>query len=32
MYVEKSLGGHGNNVFVSFERTDVIQISNITFY
>ena len=23
---------HGPNVFVSFERTDIIQISNITFY
>ena len=32
MYIETSSGGHGNNVFVSFERTDIIQITNITFY
>ena len=32
MYIETSIGGHGNNVFVSFERTDIIQISNISFY
>ena len=32
MYIETSSSNHGNNVFVSFERTDVIQISNITFY
>ena len=32
MFVELSSGGHGNNVFVSFERTDEIQITNITFY
>ena len=30
MYIKKSSGNHGNNVFVSFERTDIIQISNIT--
>ena len=23
---------HGNKVFISFERTDIIQITNITFY
>ena len=28
MFIETSSGGHGNNVFVSFERTDVIQITN----
>ena len=32
MYIETSFNNHGNNVFVSFERTDIIQISNITFY
>ena len=32
MYIETSSGNHGNNVFVSFERTDKIQISNITLY
>ena len=32
MYIETSANNHGNNVFVSFERTDNIQISNITFY
>ena len=32
MYIETSSKNHGNNVFVSFERTDIIQISNITFY
>ena len=32
MYVETTSNIHGNNVFVSFERTDIIQISNITFY
>ena len=32
MYIERSSGGHGNNVFVSFERTGIIQITNITFY
>ena len=31
-YIETSSNNHGNNVFVSFERTDIIQISNITFY
>ena len=31
MYNETSSNNHGNNVFVSFERTDIIQI-NITFY
>ena len=32
MYIETSSNNHGNNVFISFERTDIIQISNITFY
>ena len=32
MYIETSSNNHGNNVFCSFERTDVIQITNITFY
>ena len=32
MYIETSSDKHGNNVFVSFERTDIIQISKITFY
>ena len=32
MYIETSSGNHGNNVYVSFERTDIIQIINITFY
>ena len=32
MYVETSSNNNGENVFVSFERTDIIQIFNITFY
>ena len=32
MYIETSSGNHGDNIFVSFERTDIIQITNITFY
>ena len=32
MYKERSSNNHSNNVFVSFERTDIIQISNTTFY
>ena len=32
MYIETSSTNHGSNVFVIFERTDNIQISNITFY
>ena len=32
MYIETSSTNNGNNVFVSFERTDIIQISKITFY
>ena len=31
MYTERSSGNHGNIVFCSFERTDIIQIINITF-
>ena len=32
MYVETSSNSHGSNVFVSWGRTDIIQITNITFY
>ena len=32
MYMETSSNNHGSNVFVSWERTDIIQITNITFY
>ena len=32
MYIETSSNNHGNIVFVSFERTDTIQITNIIFY
>ena len=32
LYIEISSGNHGNIVFCSFERTDIIQITNITFY
>ena len=32
MYIKTSSNNHGYNVFVSFERTDRKQISNITFY
>ena len=32
MYTKTSSGNHGNNVFCSFERTDFVQITNITFY
>ena len=32
MFIETSSGGHGNNIFVSFGRTDIIQITNISFY
>ena len=32
MYIEKINSNRGNNAFVNFERTDIIQISNITFY
>ena len=32
MYTETSSVNHGNFVFVSFERTDIIQISIIIFY
>ena len=30
-YIDTSSANHGNNVFCSFERTDIIQITNITF-
>ena len=32
MYIEASPSNHGNIVFVSFERTDIIQFSTISFY
>ena len=32
MYIETSSNVQGKNVFVSFERTDIIQISNVSFY
>ena len=32
MYIETSSNKNGFNVFVTWERTDIIQISNITFY
>ena len=32
MYIETSSNNNGDSVFVSFERTDIIQITNITFY
>ena len=33
MYIETSSSNHGHNrVFVSWERTDIIEITNITFY
>ena len=32
MYIGTSSNNHGNSVFVRFEATDIIQISNITFY
>ena len=31
MFIETSSNNHGNNVYVSFERTDNIQITSITF-
>ena len=32
MYIETSSGNHGNNAFCSLERTDIIQITKLTFY
>ena len=32
MYIETSSANHGDNIFVFFERTDIIQITIITFY
>ena len=32
MYIETSSNIHGNNVFVSWERTDIIKTSTKTFY
>ena len=32
MYIETTSNNHGsNNIFVSWERTDIVQIRNITF-
>ena len=32
LYIETSSNNHGNNVFVSFEPTDIIEIIDVTFY
>ena len=32
MYIETTSNNDGNNIFFSSERTDIIQISNITFH
>ena len=32
MFLETSFPNHGDIVYVCFERTDIIQITNITFY
>ena len=32
IYIETSAGNHGNKIFCSSERTDIIQITNITIY
>ena len=32
MYIETNAYNHGENDFVSFERTDIFQITNLTFY
>ena len=32
MYIETSSNNFGLNVFCSWEKTDIIQISNITYY
>ena len=32
MYIETSSNNNGEKVFVSFERTDIIQITKITIY
>ena len=32
MNIETSSNNHGDNVFCSFERTDIMKITNITFY
>ena len=32
MYIETSSNNHGDSAFCSFERTDIMQITNITFY
>ena len=32
MYIETTVPNHGEGVYMSWERTDIIQITNITFY
>ena len=32
MYIQTNSSNHGRNVFVSWERTDIIQITNIRFH
>ena len=32
MYIETSSNNHGSDVYCSWERTDLIHISNVTFY
>ena len=32
MFIESSSNNRGNNTYVTWERTDIIQITNITFY
>ena len=32
IYIETSGDNHGDGVYISLERTDIIQITNITFY
>ena len=32
MYIEKNGNNHGPNVHVKFERTDIVQLSDITFH
>ena len=32
IYIKSSSNNHGDDVFASFERTDIIQVTNITFY
>ena len=32
MYIETSSNNHGDNVYVTWERTEIIQVTNISFY